>query len=52
MVDDFLLVEDGNRSADVEDFSAVNKKQKVKAWKYFDWKIHRSVLAGNERDEK
>ena len=30
MVDDFLLVEDGNRSADVEDLSAVNnKKQKV-----------------------
>ena len=50
MVDDFLLVEDGNRSADVEEFSAVNKK--VKAWKYFDWKIHRSVLAGNERNEK
>ena len=29
MVDEFLLVEDGNRSADVEDLSAVNKKQEV-----------------------
>ena len=30
MVDDFLLAEDGNRSADTQDLSAVNVKEKVR----------------------
>ena len=29
MVDDFLVVEDGNRSADTQDLSAVVVKEKV-----------------------
>ena len=45
MVDDFLLVEDGNRSApaDTQDLSAVNVKEKVACGKYFDRKILNQV---------